>query len=138
MAEIDVPDLAVGTVEKAVFPARTVINQLIRQRKGSRRHISRYTTDGVDGYDPAGASLLQRPDVGAIVHRVRRNPMTRAVARQKRDLDILPAAQQHVRGGFTIGRLTRDLVAQVKFLAERIKATTTDNSEHQTTFSGKA
>ena len=84
------------TGEIGVFAAAGVVDQLMRHAEmpGAHRHVN--PAHGIHRQNRLGTRLLQGPQVGAVVHLMRRHPMRMAMAGQKQhftaaklpDLDI--------------------------------------------------
>ena len=76
-------DLFKITLEVGLHPAPAVINQLIRHAEMPGAHIDADTAHGIHCNHRLGARLLQRPEIGAVVDLVRRNPMRPPMPGQK-------------------------------------------------------
>src|SRR5690606_14700782 len=68
-------------------------------------HVGAYAADRGDGNNAFHAKRLQRPEVGAVIHLVRRNRVPVAVAREKGDLAAVEPAVRDRPGRFTERRV---------------------------------
>jgi len=96
MCHGDVRDQA--TLEEAAMPGTRAIDELVHHHEAARRQFLLERADGAQRQDLAHPRALQDVDVGPIVDRPGREPVTAAVTRKEYELLIAePAEEQLVR-----------------------------------------
>ena len=104
VGEIDVRDRLFRSIEKGVFATVGVIDDLTRNDDGSGLHVGADAADRGHRYHPRDILRMQRPDIGAVIHRVRRNGMAIAVACDEHHLATVQLAESQCAGRLPVGR----------------------------------
>ena len=107
-----------------------VVDDLMRQHQRARRERRTNGADGGDRDHFERARVLQRPEIRAVVHLVRRDGMAVAVTREKHDLALGDAAEGERARRLAVGR-ARYLAAGHLHVAELAQPGAADDGEHQ-------
>ncbi|MNV74791.1 hypothetical protein D3C71_1680420 [compost metagenome] len=105
MAEIHVSDMLQLTLIEGVRTSRGIVDDLVRQTEMPGAHGRLDTADRIHRDNRLGTRLPQRPEIGAVVHLVRRNSMRMAVASQEQHFAPRVLATQHRRRRRPIGSI---------------------------------
>ena len=112
VAEVDMGDMLDIAGEIGVLASRGVVDQLVRHAQVPRSHRRMDATHRVHRDHRLGTRLLQRPEIGAVVHLVRREAVRMTVTRQEQHLAPGVAATLERRGRRAIRRFDRQGLAQ--------------------------
>src|SRR5690606_20957671 len=85
--------------KKAVLPAGGVVDQLVRHTEMPGAHAGVDASHRIDRQHGGSTCLLQRPEVGAVVHLVRWNPVWMTMASQEQHIVAGVAAFYQWRRG---------------------------------------
>ncbi len=126
LAEVDVPHRRAGSAERRRPPVR-VIDELVRHGElaGQERRVDR--ADGVDTDAHAHAALLERPEIGAIVDLVRREPVILPVPRDARHARVADREREDGAARLAVRRLRRTPRQHLK--TELLEAAADDQRE---------
>src|SRR5262249_9417080 len=105
LGENDVAHRNAGALREGRRPGPGVVDDLVRYDQRARPHVLVNAADRGDGNHLLRARLLERPDIGAIVHFVRRDAVTVAVARKEHDLLVADATEAERGRCITVGRV---------------------------------
>jgi hypothetical protein len=85
---------------EAGFAAMRVVDDLVRHADVARLQVGMDAADRGDRDDMADLLFMQRPQVGAVIHQMRRNGVAVAVARHEHDGMAVEIAEGERAGGF--------------------------------------
>src|SRR5262245_5359839 len=102
--EIDMRHTVARPRKKSRLTAMRIVDDLIGNRQRSRCKIGAYAANGYDRDQVGNVHRVERPDIGAIVHFVRRYGVAVAVPGQKHDLTPLDSAESEGAGRLSVRR----------------------------------
>ena len=112
VAEVDMGDMLDIAGEIGVLASGAVVDQLVRHAQVPRSHRRMDATHRVHRDHRLGTRLLQRPEIGPVVHLVRREAVRMTVTCQEQHLAPGVAATLERRGRRAIRRFDRQGLAQ--------------------------
>jgi hypothetical protein len=130
MREIDVRHRLARAREERRMATMRIVDDLIGYRKRARRKIIAYAADGRHRDHVRHACRVQRPDIGAVVHLVRRNHVAVPVARQKHHLAAADDPKSRGPEGSPCGVRTASSRSTVR-LASCAQAAAADDCQHR-------
>jgi hypothetical protein len=93
LGEVDVVDRRAGAFEIGRRTPPGVVDDLVRHYQHAGRDVGADAADRGNRYHAVGARILERPDVGAVVHLVRRDGVAVAVPREEHHFAPSDAAE---------------------------------------------
>ncbi|MNG14416.1 hypothetical protein D3C84_981650 [compost metagenome] len=94
-------------VETGVFATTGVVDQLMRDAEMTGHHRRMNPAHGIDRENRLGSGLLQRPEIGAIVHPMRRDTVRMTMAREEQHFLAGILTDLYLGRRRTVGRIHR-------------------------------
>jgi len=130
LGEVDMHHLMLAALVKGSGASPGVIEDLVRHDQRAGRQIGADATDRGHRDDARRpGAVAERPEVGAVVHPMRRDGVAVAVTRQKDDLAAADAAEDQRAGGLT-ERRARHLAPADLEMGQIGEAAAADDGKH--------
>ncbi len=128
--EIDMRYGFVDTIMVGVLASMGIVDDLVWNDDGTRRQFGRDTPDRCYGNHFPHTLRMQGPQIGAIVHKMRRNGMAVSMTRQEHNLVTIDVTECQCTGRFSIGGPNHLAVSDFE-IGELGEAGTADDAEHE-------